>query len=78
MATRLEYQGGRLEKQEICPRQIISTMLKDGQVTGLRDAFQWCVMVEWPLKRLGVAGSGLFSVLLPGFVFPRLPRPRID
>jgi hypothetical protein len=74
MATRLEYQGGRLEKQEIYPWQIISTMLKDGQVTGLRDAFQWCVMVEWPLKRLGVAGAWVVFGTSPRFVFPRLPR----
>ena len=29
-----KHQGGRQQKQEICQWQIISTMLKDGQVTG--------------------------------------------
>jgi hypothetical protein len=59
----------RREQQKICQWQIVSTILKEGQVTGLRDAFQWCVMV-------GVAAEKAWSTLVvfgsfPRFVFPR-------
>jgi hypothetical protein len=67
MVMRLKYQGGLREKQKICHWQIILTMLKTGQVTDLRDAFQWRVTVEWELERGG--GAGLFSELLAGW-FP--------
>jgi hypothetical protein len=72
MVTRLKYQGGLREKQKICHWQIISTILKTGQVTDLRDAFQWRGMVEWELERGG--GAGLFSELLVG-CFPRVTCP---
>lgn len=64
MVMRLKYQGGLREKQKICHWQIISTILKTGQATDLRDAFQWRVTVEWDLERGG--GAGLFSELLAG------------
>jgi hypothetical protein len=67
MVMRLKYQGGLREKQKICHWQIILTILKTGQVTDLRDAFQWRVTVEWELERGG--GAGLFSELLAGW-FP--------
>jgi hypothetical protein len=69
---RLKDQGGLREKQEICHWQIISTILKTGQTTDLRDAFQWRVMVEWELERGG--GAGLFSELLAGW-FPHILVP---
>jgi hypothetical protein len=47
-------------------------MLKDGQVTGLRDAFQWCVMVGVAAEKAwSTEVPWLFSVVSPGLFPPQ-------